>query len=403
MLLGIGLHSAIGFVPFRTEDRPSGVLLDLFVLFVHGFRMPVFFLISGFFTAMLWRRRGLQALVKHRLRRILLPLAIGVFTILPAIVLGAVAGFALAGYDLDKLDARETAARYEDNINDENLADDQGLLKDNGGEEEFDLAHMWFLWFLMWMLAGFVVVVKLGHWLRQRRAGPSGGGKAVGRPSRGGAARIVMWSLPALTLLPQWAMVEGIFGPDTSGALLPPVHILAYYACFFGFGALLYDQRDQAGVPAIESLGGRWVVLLAISALTFLPGLTLLESAWAVSAVFQVVFAWMMCFGLMGLFRRFMSAERFWVRFLSDSSYWMYLAHLPLVFVAQGAVANWSMDPLIKSLIVVLSITGVLLIAYRYLVRYHFIGTLLNGRRSRADDLARRAELRAAAHLANPA
>ena len=45
--------------------------------------MPVFFLMSGFFTAMLWRQRGLQALVAHRARRVLLPLAIAMIVVIP--------------------------------------------------------------------------------------------------------------------------------------------------------------------------------------------------------------------------------------------------------------------------------------------------------------------------------
>ena len=61
MLLGIGLHAAIPFVPWRGKADTGVWLLDVFVAFVHGFRMPLFFLISGFFTAMLWRRRGLRA------------------------------------------------------------------------------------------------------------------------------------------------------------------------------------------------------------------------------------------------------------------------------------------------------------------------------------------------------
>ena len=51
---------------------------------IHGFRMPLFFLVSGFFTAMLWRTRGLRALLKQRTTRILLPLVLGGLTIIPA-------------------------------------------------------------------------------------------------------------------------------------------------------------------------------------------------------------------------------------------------------------------------------------------------------------------------------
>ena len=89
MLLGIGLHASLAFFPsfWPVQDKNASIggPFDEFLIAVHGFRMPLFFLRSGFFTAMLWRRRGIVALVFHRWRRILLPLALGMFTILPAV------------------------------------------------------------------------------------------------------------------------------------------------------------------------------------------------------------------------------------------------------------------------------------------------------------------------------
>ena len=59
MLLGIGLHAALAFFPsfWPAQDRGAtdGGGFDWFLYAVHGFRMPVFFLLSGFFTAMLGR------------------------------------------------------------------------------------------------------------------------------------------------------------------------------------------------------------------------------------------------------------------------------------------------------------------------------------------------------------
>ena len=77
MLLGIGLHAALSFYPtvWPVQDITADAdgLFDEFVLFVHGFRMPLFFLLSGFFAALLWKRRGLPALLGHRLRRVVCP------------------------------------------------------------------------------------------------------------------------------------------------------------------------------------------------------------------------------------------------------------------------------------------------------------------------------------------
>ena len=87
MLLGIVLHAGLSFTPFPwavQDERQSGFFWFLFAS-IHGFRMPVFFVLSGFFTAMLWRRRGLKSLLSHRFRRVLLPFLLGLVTIVPAV------------------------------------------------------------------------------------------------------------------------------------------------------------------------------------------------------------------------------------------------------------------------------------------------------------------------------
>ena len=81
MLLGIVLHGLMSFIviPFwPAQDRyQSTEVVGAILLFIHGFRLPLFFLISGFFTAMLWRKRGLRGLFKQRAFRILIPLMLG--------------------------------------------------------------------------------------------------------------------------------------------------------------------------------------------------------------------------------------------------------------------------------------------------------------------------------------
>ena len=86
MLLGIALHAALSFTefPWAVQDSRQNDIFSLFFFAVHGFRMPLFFLLSGFFTAMLWRKRGLGSLLIHRIKRIFVPLIIAAITIIPA-------------------------------------------------------------------------------------------------------------------------------------------------------------------------------------------------------------------------------------------------------------------------------------------------------------------------------
>ncbi|MGB1259649.1 MAG: acyltransferase family protein, partial [Akkermansiaceae bacterium] len=87
MLLGIALHAAMAYTtfPWVVQDANTHAAYDAFFWAVHGFRMPLFFLLSGFFTAMLWKKRGAWGLVKHRLLRIGLPLLVGCLTIVPVV------------------------------------------------------------------------------------------------------------------------------------------------------------------------------------------------------------------------------------------------------------------------------------------------------------------------------
>jgi hypothetical protein len=88
MLLGIALHAALAFAqPMGgvQDSRQIEQFVQLFLVAIHGFRMPLFFLVSGFFTAMLWRRRGIRSLLTNRARRILLPCMLGLVTIVPAL------------------------------------------------------------------------------------------------------------------------------------------------------------------------------------------------------------------------------------------------------------------------------------------------------------------------------
>ena len=66
-----------------------------------------------------------------------------------------------------------------------------------------------------------------------------------------------------------------------------------------------------------------------------------------------------------------------------------------MVFVAQGIVALLPLPALVDFVVMCVAVTALLLVTYRYVVRYTVIGRLLNGRRSRAADRASRAALTA--------
>ena len=99
----------------------------------------------------------------------------------------------------------------------------------------------------------------------------------------------------------------------------------------------------------------------------------------------QAAFAWLLSFALMGAFRHYLSSERYKVRYLSDASYWLYIAHVPLIIGAQLLVRDWPLPSLAKFALICCAVTGLLLLVYHTLVRYSWLGTFLNGPRTRPD------------------
>jgi hypothetical protein len=245
--------------------------------------------------------------------------------------------------------------------------------------------HLWFLWFLWWLVLGLAAVSALGSRLPSVRP-PAW---LVLSPAR------YLWLVP-LTMLPQTFMGAGgtspIFGPDGSTGLLPIPHVFAYYAIFFGFGALYFGFDDRSG-----RVGERWWLPLSIGLLVILPlGMALLDGRTELPGVgldglprrallnfLLAAYPWLMTFGLMGLFRRVWPSESRTMRYLSDSAYWLYLAHLPLIIAAQYAVRDWPLPALAKFLLIVAAVTSFLLFTYQTLVRYTWLGRFLNGPRVR--------------------
>ena len=69
------------------------------------------------------------------------------------------------------------------------------------------------------------------------------------------------------------------------------------------------------------------------------------------------------------------------LRYLSDASYWIYILHIPVVMGLQLAVRNLPGPTELKFAGVLLATVMIGLVTYQIMVRYTFIGAILNGRR----------------------
>ncbi len=76
MLIGIVYHSAQVYSSskWRISCNDTNVVFDYIISFVHSFRMESFYLISGFFSAMLIRKYGHNKFLVNRIARFLIPI-----------------------------------------------------------------------------------------------------------------------------------------------------------------------------------------------------------------------------------------------------------------------------------------------------------------------------------------
>lgn len=230
--------------------------------------------------------------------------------------------------------------------------------------------HLWFLWFLCWLAGIFALAAAVCGQLPD--AAPLWR-KFQGR--RGFAALI------GITLVPQLFMgasAAGALGPDTSAGLIPMPHLLVYYGIFFTCGAIMFDS----GQEALEHID-RFSWWLPVGLCLALPASFAAYGRPVASGLAQGVYAWAMIFGMIRLFRKRFAGESRTIRYLADSSYWLYLVHLPLVVAGQSLVSPWNFRSGLKFLGLTACATALLLMSYQLLVRNTWIGRLLNGPRPR--------------------
>jgi ABC-type multidrug transport system ATPase subunit len=186
----------------------------------------------------------------------------------------------------------------------------------------------------------------------------------------------------ALMMLPMWFYWQGIPTPDSS--LIPLVPAAVGFGTAFIFGWLV----NRSG-GALDAITRGWFVhlVLGIVATGWLlhtlhatpmaqPGLT--------KTLFALVFGvavWGWVLGLTGAALRFLSNYSATRRYIADASYWIYLAHLPVVAALAVWVGHWPLHWAVKYPFILVTSFALLFLSYHFLVRPSFIGKLLNGRK----------------------
>lgn len=342
MLLGVVVHAVLPFVvepgadvwPARNAEK--GQLFDLIGGLIHAWRMQLFFLLAGFFGHLAHERYGSRGFLRQRALRIGVPFAVGMVTVAPLV-----------------------------------------WQQWNYGIGSGATVHLWFLQYLILYSIAAAALAGL-EW--------PGSIHRAARFLIGSNWRALWCAIPTAALM-AWSPIWDETANARGATFLPNGLALIYFGLFFAFGWMLHRHSDL--LHALQ----RRVTVHFVLAIGLLLGWGILfraqrEGSWEYPVVAWPIYliagsanAWCFCFAFLGLFLGKLNVESNPIRYLADASYWIYLAHLPLVIALQQWLIPQPLGPWTKFLLINLAAFAVLIASYHWCVRFTRIGALLNGPR----------------------
>lgn len=370
LVLGVFFHAGLSFMPvfigWAVMDIHTSPAVSLFSLISHSFRMPLFFLLAGFFTHMAVTKYGYAQVLKSRGLRLGIPFVAGWFLLKPMLVSGWIMGAQSMRGEVMVSDALKQGITVFESL-------PTGLLTGT---------HLWFLYYLM--LFTLVTLIATLPWQASLFRTPS-----ISR----GWARLIVWlsrssfALPLLTVYAAiclWFMNHwGLDTPDKS--LLPHLPVTLLYGGFFILGWGFHQHpgalREFSRIRGVTII---WCLLSVSGSLYFShfesqpghPDYTWLKVGFVISYAGMM---WSIVILLIAVCRHIFYRPNAIVSFVAQRAYWLYLVHLPLVVWLQTAFAELPYYWLIKLVAIVLSTILVSFLLYELLVKRTWLGRIVAG------------------------
>ncbi len=364
MLLGVFLHGALAYArPAQTvwlaTDTRSSMLVDASIWFIHLFRMSLFFLISGYFASLTMGRWGKGKFLAKRLIRIGIPLLLFYPLLLVAMTLVIAFAVRWLPEPLGLIGLIREAA-------------DRG--DDTGNQASPGTMHLWFLYYLLfftlisWVVSNIPIRSPRFHdW----------------RPAFG-------LFLPVLLLPGAWMGGSPLPAPES---FAPQVWPFLFYGLFYVFGWQL-----QGNEKVLEKLYPWRMTLLTVSLVLFIPYYSLMpvldlqlltdrptgqpDSMRLLLAALTAYLSLSLTVASLLYGQQFLARQHRLLRLIADSSYWVYLIHLPVVIFLQTLLIPLDCIIWLKLPLVTFGAWLFCMATYLVFVRYTPLGWLLHGRRS---------------------
>jgi len=363
MMLVVVLHTSVSFFPnppdalWLYRDPQSTMLAPLVEISIQVFAMECFFVMAGFFTALLYQHRGARGLIANRGRSIALPLVVGWVVMFPlesaSFVMGAMRSPIMAGQPTPS----QMATTF--------LENPWANPTPN---------YFWFLYYLLFFYLIALVFLGLMKFVPSRICAF---GDSLAQAFLCGRLRILL--IPTLAALTWWSMLSmsmpGIDIPNRT--FMPQANAVVSFGIYFFFGWILYRHKEfiQTLKPRAGTRFCCGVLCLMVTvAFTLTWGLQLRDGQDMASASMRALLfiiqgetaltSWLIILGGIGLAERLLQGTHTVVKYFVDRAFWVYLTHLPVCLLIIIWMRDWNAPGYLKMFSAIALTFAVVLLAY---------------------------------------
>jgi len=350
------IHASVPYMmtyaPMWPVNDNGSWFFDFTIFELHLFVMELFFMISGFMFAMDINNKSTQKIIKNRFKRIVIPFLFGLVLIVPIIL----SMFTISDYS--QVSLLHIDVLKQSYFNGWKL----------GFENFFPTAHLWFLYYLILF---YVLTIFLKKFLLKIKI------SSVVYLFTG-----IFVSITCMFFMNRWIV-------DNPITLVPEIPSFIHYFCFFLIG--FFVNNSEKLLSSLKKYANKilmigivfgvfsiipqlWFTKTDLSYYTYIKSLAIILSCTAI---------YFLTIGIWGYFSKSEIKDNKILRYLTDSSYWVYLSNMPLVVIFHILFIPLQIPIYVKF---ILSFTGALTLSfltYEFLVRYTYIGGILNKRRFR--------------------
>ncbi len=338
-------HVGMIFRPeqWHVNSTESFPFLDPIMWWLHLWRMPLLFLVSGVGTYYAIGHRTTWQYVKERFKRLYIPFSIGFFTLVPLMVY------------VERID------------NYSSFLDFIPHMFDGGPYPVGNISwhHLWFILYLFvisLMIAPFLKYTKSGHYNMLR-------GKLINLVSK---RMGLNWIL--LTLIISQAILRQYF-PKSTHALYNDWAYFTYYLLFFLSGFMLLTSDK-----VIESLANSRRLYLT-QTIVFTGLLFLLPSIFGEPSIAQdysrgiteIIISLSCGITAIGYFKKYFNKEHKYRKVLNDAIYPFYLLHQPVLIFVGYVVLKWDVSYGMQAFWIIIFSLFFIIISYVIIIRFNFL------------------------------